>query len=251
MTIQITIPSDNKPLAAAIGRALTEYGEGATTGRISGKVVNISNGPRDEYIDSRVAEIEREVHLGELNNELDPEGGDCPNENRVDTATTQDGSMETQTSDVAGVTGVKVDEKGVLFIPAVFGNAAIPFYASGARKGQWKKLRGVTDQEYDRVYAGELAKVATTGAGQQQSATTEQTAQEVFGGQGQQQQSNLQQTNPAATPQQVFELYSGLVQQGKADPANGIMQKHGLANGSLIYSRPDLAAVILPELQAL
>ncbi len=253
MTIKIEIPSDNKELAGAIGRALSEYAGGATTGRVSATIENTSNAPRGIEVNAEDLTAKAEDDsLGGINSEMEQQFQET-----VDGPQTNE-----QAAAGAQSTGGKVDEKGVPFIPAICGNATIPCYASGARKGQWKKLRGVSEQEYDQVYALALGQVANTGTAQQQADTNEQSAEEVFGGQQQQQnaantgqqqqlQQQLQQQQTAATPQQVFELYSTLVQGGKVEAANGVMQKHGLANGTLIYGRPDLADVIFQELLAL
>ena len=54
----------------------------------------------------------------------------------------------------------KVDTKGVPYHPDFCGKAAKPFYASGARGGQWKKRQGVDDEDYDAWYAAELATIS-------------------------------------------------------------------------------------------
>ena len=55
-----------------------------------------------------------------------------------------------------GLTG-STDEHGVTFDPTYCGKAAQPFYGSGKRKGQWKKLRGLDDSTYDEWYAEQKA----------------------------------------------------------------------------------------------
>ena len=52
--------------------------------------------------------------------------------------------------------GGKVDEKGVAFNAEFCSKAAIPFYGSGKKKGQWKKRQGVDEGAYDDWYADEL-----------------------------------------------------------------------------------------------
>lgn len=228
MTIKIEIPSDNKPLAAAIGRALVNYALGdEITPTGSGEYIKAV--PREEegvVVDLNPQELNKEIDLiGEGNQEGQSPGAD-------------NGECS------AGTSG-GVDMKGVVFIPAVCGEAEKPFYASGPRQGQWKKKRGITDENYDVVYNNALAQVST------QTSQSEQSAEEVFGGQQQQQQQNLQQAASNVGPQEVFELYSSLVQGGQVKEANGVMEKHGLANGTLIYGSPQLAGVIFADLQAL
>lgn len=155
--IEIKIPADNKPLAAAIGRALVEYGAGVA------------------------------VAPTEANNEGDPIGGDCPNEtpadpsaSRADTATAAAGSTETQTSADAGA--AQCDNKGVPKNDQFCSSAAKPFYASGPRSGQWKKRQGLPDEAYDAWYTGELAKYGATTATTTTQDVTLDTAG-AFGGQ--------------------------------------------------------------------
>lgn len=50
----------------------------------------------------------------------------------------------------------QVDEKGVPFNAELCGKAAIPFYGSGKKKGQWKKRQGVDEDAYDEWYAEAL-----------------------------------------------------------------------------------------------
>lgn len=52
--------------------------------------------------------------------------------------------------------GHEVDALGVAFNTEFCGKAKDPFYGSGKRKGQWKKLRGVTDEQYDAWYIVQL-----------------------------------------------------------------------------------------------
>lgn len=51
----------------------------------------------------------------------------------------------------------KADRYGVKFDPDFCGQATDPFYGSGKREGQWKKKRGVSDEDYDAWYRSQLA----------------------------------------------------------------------------------------------
>lgn len=53
-------------------------------------------------------------------------------------------------------TGAPRDQHGVGFNNQYCSQAREPFYATGKRSGQWKKKKGVSDEEYDAWYAGEL-----------------------------------------------------------------------------------------------
>lgn len=59
---------------------------------------------------------------------------------------------------------VEVDTHGVAFSGEFCGKSDVPFYASGKRKGQWKRRRGADEAAYDIWYA------------EQRSAVTNQTA---------------------------------------------------------------------------
>ena len=54
-----------------------------------------------------------------------------------------------------------VDENGVEFNAEFCGKAKIPFYASGKRKGQWKRKQKLDENTYDAWYAAEHIKVQT------------------------------------------------------------------------------------------
>lgn len=55
------------------------------------------------------------------------------------------------------------DQHGVAFSVHYCAQAEDPFYSSGKRSGQWKKKRGVSDNDYDDWYAEELAEVRHAG----------------------------------------------------------------------------------------
>lgn len=57
----------------------------------------------------------------------------------------------------------RVDHNGVPFDGMLCANAADPFYGSGAKQGQWKKKRGVSDTDYDAWYAEQLTLAAPAG----------------------------------------------------------------------------------------
>lgn len=139
--IKIEFPSDNKPLAGAIGRALCEYSENdkKTPDTVEGK-------PAIRRIDDGKA--------GSQN-----EGEGAGNEPAKD-ATAQDGSTQEKSKSSATAA---VDTKGVEFDATYCGKAKEPFYASGTNKGQWKKRKGVTDEEYSAWYVAQLTNVAPTG----------------------------------------------------------------------------------------
>lgn len=139
--IKIEFPSDNKPLAGAIGRALCEY-----------------SGVKDlPSVESEEKPAIRRIDDGKAGSQN--EGEEAGNEPAKD-ATATAGSTQEKSKNSATAA---VDTKGVEFDATYCGKAKEPFYASGTNKGQWKKRKGVTDEEYSAWYAEQLANVAPTG----------------------------------------------------------------------------------------
>jgi hypothetical protein len=55
------------------------------------------------------------------------------------------------------------DHRGVPYDENYCANAKDPFYSSGAQSGQWKKKRGVSEQEYAEWYSAQLPETDTAG----------------------------------------------------------------------------------------
>ena len=166
--LEIKFPAENKPLAAAIGRALVEYGAGerkvgmavelgmpysAAAAELEPEDLVFTGTPIVESDDA----AEEAANLAAFKAEQEDEAG------KSAASTAQLGAGDAQ--------GVKVDRHGVPFDGAMCGKAAEPFYGSGKKSGQWKKKVGVDQADYDAWYAAERAKVdAATAA---ESASTE------------------------------------------------------------------------------
>ena len=150
----------NKSLAAAIGRALTEYGTGEVTAGAT-----ITHTLKKEVGDVAVTETVKSAPTGNSSETPDKSASVA---GATDTSTT----IETATSAAAAGSAVghpdtdpnNLDEKGVGKNPNFCSNAQIPFNQSGKKKGQWKKKQGVDEAAYDEWYASELANVSTAGA---------------------------------------------------------------------------------------
>lgn len=242
--LKIEFDPSNTALALAIGKALTEYAGGETNDRT--------------HCAATVEQITAaEVNAGNLPKSVDTAKGPSPS--------AQSPTLEPAfAQEPASTARPSVDEKGVVFLPAICGQAAEPFYSTGTNKGQWKKLRGVDQAEYDRVYASALAsKPVTQAVGQQvqaettllvtqQTHTPDQTvataspAAEVFAAT----QNPIDETisEIPVTPQEVFTLYSEICAGGGVGVANAICEAAGISNGTLIFSRPDLAPRLFREL---
>lgn len=71
----------------------------------------------------------------------------------------RDRPVETQAATAETSEARPTDTKGVPFDPTYCGESQVPYYGTGKRTGQWKKKRGVSDDDYDNWYASELAKI--------------------------------------------------------------------------------------------
>lgn len=120
--IKIEFPADRMDIAAAIGLALSSLG--ASDVHAAGEDI----GPAyEEYAGEELGGASSVAEeIGKV-----PGGGD--KQINADTA--------------------RVDHNNVVFNEEFCGKAAKPFYASGAREGQWKKRQGVSDKAYDDWYA--------------------------------------------------------------------------------------------------
>lgn len=255
--LKIEFDASNTLVARAIGNALLEIANGRqsaiTPMEFSTTEHNVAeaNQTAVEFNEAIAAISDTEQHIttAEMDDELVGKS--------VGTATELDGSTATQTSDLAGVntaTGKPThDEKGVIFIPAICANAAKPFYASGPYKGQWKKGTKVDQAEYDRVYGAALAELTTTTPAQvypdgllantQQTAVGASVAAQVFGNPIDQ----VIEEQPA-TPAEAFEVFTYLLTNNGQGVAEAIIKAAGLDNGTLIFSRPDLAPRLFKSL---
>jgi hypothetical protein len=138
---KLEFPAENKTLAAAIGRALLEYGTGEVT---AGAIITHT--------------IKKEVGDVALTETVTTEP--------VKTTATQDPVESTAILGAGSAPAAQgtdntdrnnLDEKGVGKNPDFCSNAQIPFFQSGKKKGQWKKKQGVDEADYDAWYGAELA----------------------------------------------------------------------------------------------
>lgn len=100
-----------------------------------------------------------------LEDEQVEQSEETPKQEAASTATTPgttaaDTTENTADAHASGGTATQVDLNGVEFDVAFCGNAAEPFYATGKRKGQWKKRKGVDDAAYDAWYIEQLGGTA-------------------------------------------------------------------------------------------
>lgn len=89
-----------------------------------------------------------------------------------------------------------LDENRVARNPALCANAKDPFYKSGARKGQWKKAKNVTDLDYDTWYAAAPKHEATAPDTTQDEPAGKVDSSKAFGSQEPEEEGVLPPTNP-------------------------------------------------------
>ena len=107
-------------------------------------------------------------------------GGQGPTEGTI---ATDEGGITS-----ASIAQCKLDEKGVAFNAEFCSKAAVPFYGSGKKKGQWKKRQGVDEGAYDDWYADELFSGKIEDSSEQATETTSDSnvAANTFGNNNQQ-----------------------------------------------------------------
>jgi len=153
--IKLEFPADRLDIAAEFGRALTALGQRSRT------TVN-------DLTEKSPAQDEGAVQVA-----LIPASEALTLDDAIDnTSGVQSGGRGAAAMSMADIVkqDTRVDTKNVNFNAAFCGEAKVPFYASGKTKGQWKKLKGVTEEDYEAWYAEQLAGVSHTSAGAQNDA---------------------------------------------------------------------------------
>lgn len=178
--IKIEFPADRTDIALAIGQALVAIGQGKALVNSPAPTTAAETRTDSPAASSTACDDQHKTLDEEAVADLEAE--DDPNEHpAAQSATVTTGSGEvaanaggaSQTAPSGG-SNENVDEKGVPFNPELCSKAAIPFYGSGKKKGQWKKRQGVDEDAYDEWYAEALlgAKVETV----EDTAATETTS---------------------------------------------------------------------------
>lgn len=171
--LKIEFDASNKALAAALGKALAEYGgvpltetkpidPKTTTSAPSKSAANTSSASESGPVVTSATETTGHgegvaAAGGASAQDVDTSKAFSPNaaEGATERTTTS------TTSESAPVSAdERTDLKGVPFNEQFCGKAADPYYKEGnARAGQWKKRQGVDQKDYDGWYAEELAKL--------------------------------------------------------------------------------------------
>jgi hypothetical protein len=164
--IKIEFPSDRKDIALAIGRALTTIGQNndrapdnrTAEAKTEERAELYQHNPEPEAgvtemrgdshgLYEHVGKTEEAIKVGDIEQAIKEV---LPEERRA--VGQSDGLM----GDHLGDTHPRVDLNFVRFDEKYCGEAAIPLYASGKQKGQWKKRKGLEESVYDEWYAEQL-----------------------------------------------------------------------------------------------
>ena len=146
--IKFEFPADRKDIALAIGQALVAIGQGKAlvNSPEPTTAAEVPAGAVEQHVATPAPEdIARTVD--------EQAAADMGNASSADQSATQEQKAGPAH---AASDGANVDEKGVPFNAELCSKAAIPFYGSGKKKGQWKKRQGVDEDAYDEWYADAL-----------------------------------------------------------------------------------------------
>lgn len=148
--LKIEFDPSNKPLAAAIGAALTAYGRGDTLAEAA-----IAN---KMEADTVAPKLESSAASAVGSNVAEHQNSQTSEETPSETTATE---SESPAADV-GSKGYPIhDLNGVPHDKDFCGKAAEPFYKEGnKRAGKWKKKVGVSDSDYDAWYEEQLHKLS-------------------------------------------------------------------------------------------
>lgn len=169
--LKIEFDASNKALAAAIGAALFQYGDVAISATVE-ETKEAKSAPEKSFIEKVHDIVEK---TGETTVKVsDADTGEVLAEETVDTAAAFSNEKEPANDG-------PVDELGTPHEKKYCGpvDAAVPFYASGPNKGQWKRKRGVDESAYNEWYA---SAVPIEGEDEPQGEETVDTSA-AFGGQ--------------------------------------------------------------------
>lgn len=212
MTIKIEFPAYRKDIALAIGQALTAIGQGKalinSPAPTTAAEVPAGAAPRPSSTacdDQHIADPAPEDIAADL------EAQEIPNDSTAAQCATQE---QKAAGARAASEGGKVDEKGVAFNGEFCSKAAIPFYGSGKKKGQWKKRQGVDEGAYDDWYADELFSGKIEGSGQEQANETTSDSNVAANAFGNNTAANTQ--TDEATPQDAGQLMKWVSEQQAA-----------------------------------
>jgi hypothetical protein len=166
--IKIEFPANRSDIALAIGQALIAIGQGDNENaeRKIGKSPELgagyagwenvkANGISEAFSESFRAALATEDNRTEAakTEERDNLYQHTPDPKPGETETRGDSHG---TYEHLGDTHPRVDLNFVVFDAKYCGEAAVPLYASGKRKGQWKKRKSVEEADYDEWYAAQM-----------------------------------------------------------------------------------------------
>lgn len=162
MTIKIEFPAGDMAAARVFGEALTRLANGAphTTAEEAPKPAPVDS-VGEQATQTQTTSDQSAPTVTEEASHTDPNEHPAAQSATVTTGSGEGAANAGGASQTAPSGGGKVDEKGVPFNPELCSKAAIPFYGSGKKKGQWKKRQGVDEDAYDEWYAEALLGAGT------------------------------------------------------------------------------------------
>jgi len=228
--IEIKIPADDKykSLAAAIGLALYNWGNGNE----ASAPITITSTTTESVGDVAVVEQTKVTTTADIvksikaDNVVKLNSAEGASDSTLNTdQQLQEQSNATEGADVGGASDATVasgqpvgndlnnlDTKGVGKHADYCGNAKVPFNATGKKKGQWKKRQGVTEEAYDEWYALSLAAIGS-GSGEQKP---EINTDNAFNGNGDQDRSPEINTDAAFGQQQQSAVNGQVLNNGQS-----------------------------------
>ena len=206
---KIEFDAENKPLAAAIGKALTEYAGGVEvhpnadgshrtvitqsvdelaggSTSISGGVVTITGSATNLVGPNTSTPAQNStISTGDESTSQNEPSGDYAFEQHWLSAS----GLDYLGYDIDPELGVPVDAKGFPLIDTygvphdadMCARASSPFYASGANKGKWKTKVGVTKDKYSAWYEEQLEQMGEQDTDESTGGHTGANAADAFG----------------------------------------------------------------------
>jgi hypothetical protein len=227
MTIKIEFPAGDMAAARVFGEALSRLANGGhrtDAEHLSAEadpLYFVNKGDSEANMAADLAEEQNRPTVGE-EAEVDAafESGNVAaetfgNNTGNDSTAAQCATQEQKAAGAhAASDGGKVDEKGVAFNAEFCSKAAIPFYGSGKKKGQWKKRQGVDEGAYDDWYADELFSGKIEDSSQEQANETTSDSNVAANAFGNNTAANTQ--TDEATPQDAGQLMKWVSEQQAA-----------------------------------
>ncbi len=160
--IKLEFPADRPDIARSLGQALIDIANSNDQPQLQ---AGTSSPYTEEQLDFDLVRATTEiststgpVETAPVKSEVEEHTAESEATNYSAPAENADGAAQTvePISSTPSENSVNADTLGVVFDGNFCGKAKDPFYTSGKRKGQWKKKKGVSDEDYDAWYQSQL-----------------------------------------------------------------------------------------------